>query len=68
MPNKVKNIWDMAGNVSEWTMEAYGMTYRIPRGGGYYGSGSIDPVSLRDSLHGPTNTSNSIGFRVALYL
>ena len=30
--NKVKNIYDMAGNLLEWTMESYQSDYRIYRG------------------------------------
>jgi len=30
--NKVKNIYDMAGNVSEWTMESSSSYYRVIRG------------------------------------
>ena len=30
--NKVKNIYDMAGNVREWTMEAYSSYARVSRG------------------------------------
>ncbi len=28
----VKNIYDLGGNVAEWTMEAYGTNYRVLRG------------------------------------
>ena len=41
-----KNIYDMAGNVWEWTMEKYS-TYRVIRGGSYGNSGSAGPASLR---------------------
>jgi len=30
--NKVKNIYDMAGNVYEWTMESYSSIFRVRRG------------------------------------
>ena len=34
---KVKNIYDLAGNIWEWTLEAYGTNNRIKRGGRYDG-------------------------------
>ena len=39
-----KNIYDLAGNCFEWTMEAYGTSYRVVRGGEYT---SGDPVGRR---------------------
>lgn len=33
--NKQKNIYDMAGNVWEWTMEANSTNFRVTRGDGY---------------------------------
>ncbi len=42
-----KNIYDMAGNVYEWTMEKYS-TYRVLRGGLCNNSGSDFPASFRD--------------------
>ena len=41
-----KNIYDMAGNVYEWTMEKYS-TGRVSRGGYYSRSGSDYPASYR---------------------
>ena len=43
---KQKNIYDMAGNVYEWTMEKCS-TDRVYRGGTYYASGSGYPASHR---------------------
>ena len=37
---RVKNIYDMAGNVSDWTLEAGSTTYRFGRGGSYDNSDS----------------------------
>ncbi len=64
----VKNIYDIAGNVSEWTMEAYNTNARVYRGGHYDSTGSNIPVSGRATYTFPTPTSTSIGFRVALYI
>ena len=65
--NKVKNIYDLAGNVYEWTMESYGADDRVYRGGNYNYSGSDHPASYRDG-HGPSRSNSGFGFRVALYL
>ena len=46
---EVNHIYDLAGNVYEWTMEAYDSSYRVFRGGVYNGSGSEHPASVRGS-------------------
>ena len=66
--NEVKKIYDLAGNVYEWTMESYNTNYRVNRGGSYGSSGSRTPASNRN-FGNPSNDGNgSIGFRVTLYL
>jgi type II secretory pathway pseudopilin PulG len=63
---QAKNIYDLAGNVWEWTNEIYS-SYRVIRGGYYYVSGSTYPASYRygDIL---SNSYANVGFRVALYI
>ena len=66
---KVKNIYDLAGNVWELTSEA-SSSYFISRGGSYDidGVGGSDyPVSYRYSCSA-SNTYGSIGFRLRLYI
>ena len=63
----VKNIYDLAGNVYEWTMEAYVSTSRVSRGGNCFSSGESFPASVR-SGDTPCNSNDGIGFRSALYL
>ena len=43
----VKNIYDLAGNVLEWTMESYYTDNRVIRGGDYSTAGSGYPASIR---------------------
>ena len=64
---EIKNIYDLAGNVYEWTMESSSTNLRIIRGGGYDTTGERGTASYRDG-HTVTYKDNSIGFRVALYL
>ena len=45
---KANNIYDLAGNAWEWTMEAYSFSdYRLWRGGFYDNDGSNNPASYR---------------------
>ena len=66
--NSKMNIYDLAGNVYEWTLEKSTYT-SIPcagRGGSFFRSGSDNPASNR--LDFSTSVSdNNIGFRPALY-
>ena len=64
---KANNIYDLAGNVGDWTTEALSSDRRVFRGGNYDNNGSVTPASDRyDSDSG--NSYFSIGFRPALYL
>ena len=63
-----KNIYDMAGNVWEWTMEASGPVY-IRRGGSYGCLGVSYPACERYyGAGGVSFTDSHYGFRVTLYL
>ena len=59
-----KNIYDLAGNCYEWTMEAYRADERNSRGGNYI---NAIPVSNRIN-YGPTNDDDSLSFRPTLYI
>ena len=64
----VKNIYDLGGNVEEWTMEAYHTDGRVSRGGYYIGSGLEHPASTRSSFYSPSNSHDNGGFRLVLYV
>ena len=64
---KAKNIYDLAGNVWEWTTESYDTTSRVNRGGNYNDYGSFNPASIRD-FYGPSYANSRIGFRVTLFM
>ena len=63
---KTKNIYDLAGNVFEWTNEA-SSSDRIYRGGGYGNYGVYNPVSYRGDGD-PSVSNGNIGFRPRLYI
>ena len=64
----LNNIYDMAGNIQEWTMEAYvgePEIGRVGRGGFFMGVGSDIPVSYRYAY---VPNSGNLAFRIALYI
>ena len=65
---KAKNIYDLAGNVSEWTMESISSAALICRGN-FYGDtwGSTHSASYRYDYGWPVADCD-IGFRVTLYI
>ena len=70
--NKVKNIYDLAGNVWEWTTETgkhdgINNTYAVTRGGSHVDNIN-GPVSCRGGSGIATDIGFNIGFRVVLYL
>ena len=66
----IKNIYDLAGNVSEWTMEMYGTDKRVARGGNAGALGNSQPIANREPLNENTDLDDLslYGFRVALYI
>ena len=63
---KTKNIYDLAGNVWEWTSEASSSDF-IFRGGYYDTDGSVFPVSFSSHLD-VSSASRNLGFRLRLYI
>ena len=66
--DKLKNIYDLCGNLYEWTMEAFSSGSRVSRGGTFNGSGSEHPVSYRNFYNPNNDGLSDFGFRPALYL
>ena len=66
--SKVMNIYDIAGNVYEWTLEKTPNTYEpcVTRGGLFNDTGSYRPAAE----HGGSSSGHSfysIGFRVSIF-
>ena len=64
--NKAKNIYNLAGNVFEWTMES-NASNRVLRGGKCFNFGSPIPASFRYPVETKLTNCYS-GFRVSLYM
>lgn len=63
---KQNNIYDIIGNVYEWTMEAHQDGQRVYRGGSYSDTGWGVNLSNRGCGNGVGLKSDSFGFRVGL--
>ena len=67
--NSVRNIYDVAGNVCEWTMEAFSsVSRRITRGGNGFEDATNHPAVSRKERLIASSYGTVIGFRVALYI
>lgn len=66
------NLYDVAGNLWEWTEEAstYATSgqYRVFRGGGFRNVLSASPVCYRYGHNTVNDTNYDVGFRVVLYI
>ena len=64
---KVKNVYDLAGNVYDWTLEASNTLTRVRRGGNYTNaSASYTRADNRDGYY-PTDRISNNGSRLTLY-
>lgn len=71
--NKANNIYDFAGNVSEWTTETgnhegTGTRYAVARGGSFDDNGEDAPAAYRYGNIQTTYNNVNYGFRVVLYV
>ena len=67
--NMKKNIYDLAGNMYEWTLEHATSDSYSPcavRGGFFYDTGSSSPASYRNGYY-TSYSNNGFGLRVSLY-
>ena len=64
---KANNIYDLAGNVYEWTMEAKSAGSRVLRGGHCNYDGVDRPARYRYYTY-PNGSSDNYGCRAALYI
>ena len=64
---KINNIYDMAGNVREWTLETNYIDVRIYRGGYYSEFGNNFPARYRYYAP-PMTINNNIGCRAILLI
>ena len=64
------NVFDLAGNVWDWTLESNGSgtgDYRYLRGGSYYYYGNDCPAVHRDGYY-PYGSYDNVGLRCTLYI
>lgn len=59
-------IYDLAGNVDEWTSEQYKNSWRVLRGGDYFSGGFVWPVAFRINYN-PSSNYIRTSFRAVLY-
>lgn len=64
---KKNNIYDLAGNMQEWTTELLS-DVSVLRGADYYMKGLSLPAACRIPANSAEYLGNSLGFRVALYI
>ena len=65
------NVYDLAGNVFDWTLESDGSGtggFRLSRGGICYNYGSDYPAANRNYGYSPNASSDYVGLRCSLFI
>ena len=65
---KAYNLYDIAGNMWEWTTETSTSGHAVLRGGGFGHNGNGNPAVCRDGGNGAGYTVIDFGFRSVLYV
>ena len=65
---KVANIYDLSGNMNEWTMETASIGGRVTRGGTYYNSIECVSSRLTDRATAWNSYGVNAGYRAMLYI
>ena len=63
---KTKNIYDIAGNVAEWTMETTKNNVNIARGGAF--NSTIAQLAAARYAYQNNTASSNVGFRISMYV
>ena len=64
---KVKNVFDLAGNLYDRTLEADYTDSRVSRGGNYYNTSSSNSRADSRDYNGPNDSDSFLGSRATLY-
>ena len=65
---EINNIYDMAGNVYDWSISTYNARYRVISGGAYNVKGIASPSYHNKDFGTPTTSTYVSGFRSTLYI
>lgn len=63
---KAKNIYDIAGNLAEWTNETTKKNVNVARGGSYVST--ISQLAAARYAYSSNTANNAIGFRISFYI
>ncbi|MDR2654452.1 MAG: leucine-rich repeat protein [Oscillospiraceae bacterium] len=66
--SKINNIFDLGGNVWEWTMESKSGIYRINRGGSYNTNAVNSTMQTRSAFEATNQIADNVGLRVTFYI